>query len=844
MRKATYVHPSGNPSTAKLIIVGEQPGKVEVIKGAPFVGPAGMELDNDLHAAGIARSDCYLTNVIKDIDRPLGHYIESTKKGMIIHPEGQEYIAQLGEELANCKARTIIALGNIAMFALTDRGSGIYKWRGSVLESTLVKGMRVIPSMHPATIIPPKNVFKNKRLLIWDLKRAWHVANGAWKPLERHIIIRPTFNQVMQFLAACGQYGHLYNPIAYDIEVDVIHGEMTCISFAYSPTEAISIPFIAEGGDYFTIPQEAEILKKIAEILEDPEIPKVGQNLAFDSHYMLRKYGIHAQNLHDTMIAQRTLMPDYPMGLHFICSLYTDLPYYKDDGKYWLKGIGTFESGWKYNALDSIVCVEALPKQLKDLERQQNMSAYNRKCKSISPYTYIMERGIKVNLGSMTQAYHEMGLEIENTLKKLQDLCGFSINPNSPKQVADYFYGAKRLPVYKNKTGGTSTDEKALKRIARKGYKEASLILTLRGLTKERSTYLNPEKVDTDSRMRCSVNPVGTRFSRVSTSENIFGTGNNIQNQPHHILQHFLADSYYVYYGPDLGQAENRIVAQVGRIQEMIDAFERGEDVHSLTARIMMNIFYGKEAAAGMDPRTTIAPIGGEVKKCWRDWGKKANHGLNYDLGFKTFALYNEIPERDAKMIVDIYHRAYPGVRNGFHAYVKQCITKNRTLTNLMGRKTVFLDRMDDALFKDAYACIPQGTVGDVIDQRGINFCYYNHDPIFRYVEILIQVHDQIGFQIPTPFHPTTPVPWKAHSHILKSIKKSLETPLYTHYGTTFVIPADFFMGVHLNKDAEDSGLSHKGNPSAKVKDFGPDNLEKLYYEVIKTWLPMIRTAF
>lgn len=817
--RSTYVYPSGSPSSAKFLVVGEQPGRIEVIQGKPFVGPAGNELDSNLHLAGITRADCYFTNVIKDVDRPLGYYIEFTRKGPVIHEPGQQYINELAKELDGCDAEVIIALGNVALLALTGR-TGIHKWRGSILDATLLGGKKVIPSVHPSTIIPPKNQYTNKRLLVWDLKRARKVAEEGYNPKERNIIVRPTYSKCMQFITACEHYGLFGNTIFYDIEVDVYNGEMTCISLAYSDEDCISIPFIAEHGDYFTIDQEAEILKKVAKILENPEIPIGGQNLCFDSHYMLRKYGIKVRNSHDTMIAQKTLLPDYPVGLHFICSLYTDLPYYKDDGKYWLKGIGNFEGGWRYNALDSIVCAEAHPQQLQALFKQQNYFAYQRKCRTIPAYVYIMERGIKINLGSMRQAYDEMGIQSERVLEKLHRVCGFALNPNSPKQVAGYFYDTKRLPVYKSKTGGRSTDEKALKRISRKGFKEASLILEYRGITKERSTFLNPDKVDSDGRMRCSYNPVGTRFSRVSSSENIFGTGNNLQNQPHRVLSHFLADPHYVFYGMDLSQAENRIVAYVGRISQMIEAFEKGDDIHGLTARIMANIFYQGKLPTDFDPKNVKAPIG-DGKKSWRDWGKRANHGLNYDLGYKAFSLLNEIPERDGRTIVDIYHRAYPGVRGGFHAYIKQCIHKNRTLTNLMGRKTLFTDRLDDALYKDAYSCIPQGTVGDIIDQRGINFVYYNSNPLFEYVELLIQVHDQIGFQIPTPYHPTRPVSWEGHSKILTAIKESLETPLYTHYKLKFTIPVETDMALTLNKD--------KGQSLKSLEDYAPENLAHQY---------------
>jgi hypothetical protein len=249
----------------------------------------------------------------------------------------------------------------------------------------------------------------------------------------------------------------------------------------------------------------------------------------------------------------------------------------------------------------------------------------------------------------------------------------------------------------------------------------------------------------------------------------------------------------------------------------------------------MANIFYSGKLPPEFNVKTSIAPIG-DGKKTWRDWGKKANHGLNYDLGYKTFSLYNEIPERDGKMIVDIYHRAYPGVRGGFHSYIKQCINKNRTLTNYMGRKTLFTDRLDDSLYKDAYACIPQGTVGDIIDERGINYVYYNPDSLFKYVELLIQVHDQIGFQIPTPYHPTTPVSWEAHSKILTMIDKSLMTPLVTHYGQKFIIPVDTDMGLTLNKDESSLYLGR----ATGVKDNSPEGLEKCYAKIVQRQLPVI----
>lgn len=139
MMRRTYVSPSGN-SDALLGIVGEQPGVQEIraYPPRPFVGPAGQGLDECLVMAKILRRILYLTNVIKDLDAPLTSYINLDKFGRhTISANGYEYIRELGEELKALKLNCVVALGNIALLALTNR-IGITKWRGSVLESTLV----------------------------------------------------------------------------------------------------------------------------------------------------------------------------------------------------------------------------------------------------------------------------------------------------------------------------------------------------------------------------------------------------------------------------------------------------------------------------------------------------------------------------------------------------------------------------------------------------------------------------------------------------------------------------------------------------------------------------------
>jgi len=795
----TFVPPSGRLD-APYVLIGEAPGKVEVRERRVFVGPAGNELNNCLNAANIGRPFCYITNTVKDIDHHKDTYIQLYKNKRplsdpIISPAGQAYLDFLQWELSQTTAKYFGAIGGLALFALTGR-TGITKWRGSILDCTLVEGRKVIPMLHPATVIAPKFQYLNKRLIIFDLKRLRNCQSGLAVPTDREVTIAPTFIQTMDFLNYCQQKGLEGNRVSYDIEVFMnrVHKQVSCIAFAIN-RHAMCIPFADAQGDYFLIKQEMEIWKKIAEILEDPKIRICGQNLIFDGHFLLRIYGIRVTNLDDTMIAQNTIMPDYPKGLDFITSLWTDHPYYKADGKAFFKGSGKYQKFWIYNATDANICDEVLPKQIIEVDRLHNMQIYKSQTKLVEPLVYMMEKGLKVNVQKMETANRDYEDKINEAQEALDKIAGRSLNANSSKQLKEYFLDKKKIKPFK-KNGKATYDDNAMKRLIRKGFKEAKLIQQIRRYTKLRSTYLNLGKVDDDGRIRCSYNPVGTRYSRLSSSKNIWGSGGNQQNWPHALQEILIPDPGYVYYAFDLSQAENRIVAYVGGILNMMDCFETKTDVHAKTARMIMQAYYGGRIPEDITVHS-LSPIGDGTHD-WRFWGKKSNHGFNYDLGYKNFSLVNELKETDGKMIYLAYHRLYPGVQQSYHSYVRQQLRNGRTLTNLKGRRTLFLGPISgpkaDATFKEAYSCNPQGTVGDIINQWGVNYIYYNQD-LFRLIELLRQVHDEIGFQIPLK------VPWSEHAKMLRLVKKNLEQPLTTHNGRTFVIPAELTMGVHMNKE-------------------------------------------
>ena len=369
----------------------------------------------------------------------------------------------------------------------------------------------------------------------------------------------------------------------------------------------------------------------------------------------------------------------------------------------------------------------------------------------------------------------------------------------------NYFYNECGIKPYKRKNAQgkwvETSDVDAMKRISRrgiKGSKAAQIMLDIRSFEKRISTYLNVEKVDKDGRYRSSYKPVGAETGRLSSGETIFGRGGNQQNWPHDLLRYFLFDEGYLGYSIDLSQIENRIVAYVGGVLELIKAFENGVDVHRLTASMIFGKPY--DEISDKDGSSTL----GDGRQSERFWGKKGNHGIDYDEGYKTFALKNEMSEGDAKAVLGKIHRAYPQIKNSYHQLIQNMLLKNRTVTNLFGRNRLFLGPVIPSYpdvpksacqntFREAYAHLHQSTRADKINEQGLEYVYYNQD-LFRPVELLAQIHDSIVFQIPLS------IPWEEHARMLRLIKESLEQPLYWHE-TEIKTPCDLSIGLNMCKE-------------------------------------------
>lgn len=314
------------PTDCKIAFVGEALGVEEARLGEPFVSASGRLLIELLNLVGILRTSCYVTNVIKE--RPKGNnikqFVDITKKYPIETQEYKHYKEILRKELNDVQANVIVAVGGVALYALTGL-KVVSKRRGSVYESDLLPGRKVISIIHPSAAI---RQYTYKYFIIYDLLRVKRQSEfPEMNTPKRHMLLQPSFIETMDFLAKCKNQPL----VAFDIEVK--NEEISCYSFAYNEEEVICIPLVFQGKDYFNPEQEVEVWRASAEILEDENIKKLAQNAFFDASFVFNKYGIATKNIEDTMVAQAVTFPDFPKGLDFLTSVFSLEPYYKDMGK-------------------------------------------------------------------------------------------------------------------------------------------------------------------------------------------------------------------------------------------------------------------------------------------------------------------------------------------------------------------------------------------------------------------------------------------------------------------------------------------------------------------------------
>lgn len=314
----------------RIALVGEAPGAEEVIKGAPFVGPAGELLDDLLRRAGIARGECLVTNVFHT--RPPSNNVgwffggEDVNRDHFFPTHGalkNEWVpelARLNEELTKADPNVVVALGAIAMWALTGRDK-ITGNRGFTIPSSDGK-WKVLPTYHPAFVL---RSYGDKPVLYSDLKKALRNAND--KKMIR-VARRIHIIEVVADLDVMEEDIRAAGGCAVDVETDYLNTkQITMISFAPTEHDTYVIPFWnKDRPDYsnYDAVTEAAVVVRIGRILRDPGIRKLFHHAAYDLSYLSRDYGSVRGRIDDTMLIAHSMQPEWEKSLAHLGSLKTD----------------------------------------------------------------------------------------------------------------------------------------------------------------------------------------------------------------------------------------------------------------------------------------------------------------------------------------------------------------------------------------------------------------------------------------------------------------------------------------------------------------------------------------
>jgi uracil-DNA glycosylase family 4 len=791
------------PRNAKLMIVGEAPAYHEVREGRPFVGDAGKELDKLLAAANIRREEVFITNACQEQVR--GDKAAFFFQGGKPSPVFMESLVLLYQDIQTIRPNCIVALGNYAQYALLGQATGILKNRGSILFSTPAN-CKVVPTLHPAALLRGKpddsdkssgGMYKYRNPVIWDLQRAREQSGFPELRLRpRHILIDPVGEELDRAISRL---------LAADVIVADIESwggtRLACIGYSDGDPEWA---VVLSG----TSPDRFDLHRAVLE----SDIPKVGQNLMYDAT-MLDQNKIHMKNIvHDTMIAQHVLLPDLPKGLDFLTSIYTDMPYYKDEGKVWNKPkTPAIEAQYYlYNGKDICSTSETYLKQKAELEAEGLNEVFQRSMMVFEPLRWATYRGMKCDLTKMWKLIDQTQKKLESAQTNLNELAGWDVNVNSHVQVKKLLYDQLKLSDRKNQSSDAPT---ILNIAANTGHRAPYLVIGARKEQKLLSNYYKAGILSLDARIRFGFNVVGTFGARISSAAPLWGPGLNGQNIPAEAREMFVPDPGYTLVEFDQAQAEAVIVAYLANDPVHMDCFRNGKDVHRVTACLLLD-----RPASDWQKIPKPSPI--------RELAKTCNHELNYNAGPGQFQMtVNESYDPDdpetvkidfgmAKRTRDKYLQTRPAL-TAYWESIKSELKRNRTLVTPLGRRYQFLDMWSDEMLRKAYSYKPQCTVGETTNMGicqvlGISDLEKEEDERYllqREIKRLdyffsLQVHDSTIWQVRT----------EQLEEFVKLAMPLLEVPLYVN-GYRICVPIEGTASELWTKDKKkvrDLGISRK----------------------------------
>ncbi|MBM3943582.1 MAG: DNA polymerase I [SAR202 cluster bacterium] len=543
---------------------------------------------------------------------------------------------------------------------------------------------------------------------------------------------------LLEALRAAGSF-------AFDTETtstDPMRADLVGLSFATAPGQAWYVPVGHQQGKQ--LPLEV-VLAKLKPLLEASDSAKCAHNANYDLT-MLANYGILCGGVDfDTMIAAHLLGKNAlslkNLALDVMGQEMTPISELIGTGKKQLtfdhvdveaataySGADSDMTGRLRGTFEEQLAGQGLTKLLTDVEMP------------LVPVLVNMQRnGIKMDAGTLHEMSRDLNQQMQQVEHELYQSIGHTVNINSPQQLSDLLFKELGLPKSKRTRTGYSTDANSLEQL--KGlHPVVDKILDYRQMSKLKSTYVDalPEMVNPRTgRIHTSYNQTGSATGRVSSSEP------NLQNIPirtdlgRQVRKAFVAENApeWLLLSADYSQIELRVLAHLSQDPALLEAFKRGEDIHSSTASLMFDV--------------PINQVNGDMRRI----AKVLNFGVIYGLSPHGIAQQTGFSREEGAKFIDTYFTKYPGIQQ-YIEDVKASARQTQYVQTLLGRRRYAPEinspnfNVRSAAERMAINMPIQGTAADIMKLAMVRV----HNRLAKErmrTKMLLQVHDELVFEVP-----------------------------------------------------------------------------------------------
>ena len=431
----------GNPN-ARIVFVGEGPGRVEDEKGRPFVGKAGKVLGALQWAAGISREECFYSNATRCWGKrnPTPDEVDNCHDYLI-------------EEILSINPAVVVALGGPALHSLYEKNTLVSDVMGFTLWNPELPGIPILPSYHPSFVM--RGNWNKVALVLAHFRKAKRVADAGGVEEAYGSYTGITTLEELRGLRDYLLTDHS-KILSFDCEttdLPWLDAELLCVSFSIEEGVGYSVPILHRGKEFeekkgrptvrgfYTEPfwdldrEMPEVINILEQILSSPN-PKAAQNGGFDLRFLERStsekactasttFGFHVENFqYDTRVMSSLLSESLPANLTVLNALHLDLPYYEQGIVPYKKKMWHLPDKelWAYGGADVDAVTQLVPKLYPRLQEEGLEWLYNNiSIPLIRCAANLEERGIQIDLDYFDRLclyYKDKLVEVKGELKE------------------------------------------------------------------------------------------------------------------------------------------------------------------------------------------------------------------------------------------------------------------------------------------------------------------------------------------------------------------------------------------------------------------------------------------